>query len=272
MKNILLPILFCIFFTELSAQYIASTATQASTAPVNQGARKEMILRVEVEIGATPVTLTKMQFNTIGSTNPITDIVNARLWFYNDSTALDTSLGLLIGTYTPPHGTNWQMLSASSQYVGPPSFSGMIPSQKNYFWLTYDINPNAILCDTIDGTIVEMFADGIPYAPTITSPAGYRVISPCITGLEDPLIENTVSVFPNPAQDDIRITYSSNKQENLTIELYNVTGSKVVTLFDGNIQTAFSEITFSLSNFPSGVYYLNCVSDKRVFVKKIMKL
>lgn len=231
-----------------------------------------MILRIEVEIGATPVTLTKMMFNTIGSTNPITDIVNARLWFYNDSTALDTTLGLLIGTYNTPYITAWQMLSPSPSYNGASTFNGMIPSQKNYFWLTYDLNPNAVLCDTIDGTIVELYADGIPYAPTVTSPVGYRVISPCITGLEEPLIENTVSVFPNPTYDDIKLTFTSDELEHLTIELYNVTGSKVAILFDGKINTSFSEYYFSLSNFPSGVYYLNCVSDKGVVVKKIMKL
>ncbi|HMT30668.1 MAG TPA: T9SS type A sorting domain-containing protein [Bacteroidia bacterium] len=268
----ILTVLCSFFFTDLSAQYISSTTTQASTAPVYPGARKEVVLRVEVEIGTNPVTLTKMMFNTVGSTNPITDIINARLWFYNDSSALDTTLGLLIGTYNAPWFSNWTMMTASASYAGMTIFNGMIPSQKNYFWLTYDLNSNAILCDTIDGTFVEMIADGITYYPTVSSPSGYRVISPCVTGLEENMLKNVVTVFPVPCQDELTILNDFKENENITFDLYNVTGTKVATIYDGIVNDTFSEFKFSLTNFPPGVYYLNCISKSGVVVKRIVKV
>lgn len=267
----LLTILFSLPFTNLSAQYISSTTTQASTAPVYPGARKEMILRIEVEIGANPIILNKMLFCTSGS-NPIVDVVNARLWFYNDSTALDTTIGLLIGTLNSPWITCWQMMYGSSSYSGMNSFTGLIPLQKNYLWLTYDISPNAILCDNVDCEFYELFADGITYAPTVSSPPGYRVISPCVTGLDENILKNVVTVFPVPCRDELTISIDIKENDNITFDLYNVTGTKVATLYDGIVNGTFSEFKFSLAKFPPGVYYLNCISKSGVVVKRIVKV
>ncbi|MBL0340733.1 MAG: hypothetical protein IPP71_07340 [Bacteroidetes bacterium] len=131
-----------------------------------------MILRIEVEIGAAPVTLTNMIFNSNGSSNPVNDLIKAQLWHYNDSTALDTSLGLLIGTYNLISLGNFAMLMPSAYYAGMSSFSGMTPSQKNYLWLTIDISPNATLCNYVDADFVYLYADGMIKFPSISSPPG----------------------------------------------------------------------------------------------------
>ena len=268
----LLTILFCLPFTNLSAQYISSTTTQATIAPIYPGQTKQMILRIEVEIGSNPVTLTNMIFNSNGSSNPVNDITKAQLWQYNDSIALDTTLGILIGTFNLISLGNFAMLMPSAYYVGMSSFSGMTPSQKNYLWLTIDISPNATLCNYVDADFVYLYADGIIKIPSVSSPSGYRVISPCATGLDENLLKNVVTVFPVPCQDELTISIDYNENENITFDLYNVTGTKVATLYDGIVYDSFSEIKFSLAKFPPGIYYLNCISNSGVVVKRIVKV
>ena len=61
--------------------------------------------------------------------------------------------------------------------------------------------------------------------------------------------------FPNPFNPNTTITFALKNTEHATVEVYNLLGQKVATLFDG-IATSGDRVTlvFNATNLPSGVY------------------
>lgn len=75
----------------------------------------------------------------------------------------------------------------------------------------------------------------------------------------------TISVYPNPAQNSITI---SNKIVLNSVEIYSVLGNKVLSKLNLNKQSE----TIDISHLPSGIYLINTVdSDKKSVTKKIVK-
>lgn len=61
------------------------------------------------------------------------------------------------------------------------------------------------------------------------------------------------NLFPNPNKGAFTITYSSNADDNMTIQLYNISGQQVYTE-QWNVNTGFNSKTLDLSKMGSGVY------------------
>ena len=73
--------------------------------------------------------------------------------------------------------------------------------------------------------------------------------------------ENSISVFPNPTDNLVRVKYSENIQLN-KIEIYNNIG-QLMFVSQSN--------TISLNNFSSGFYFFKIYSSKGIVIKKIIK-
>ncbi|MEE9554387.1 MAG: T9SS type A sorting domain-containing protein [candidate division Zixibacteria bacterium] len=61
--------------------------------------------------------------------------------------------------------------------------------------------------------------------------------------------------YPNPFNPSTTIRYSLPEQSDVRIEIYNIIGQKVATLFDGNKQAGYHTVTWKADNYPSGVYF-----------------
>ena len=86
-----------------------------------------------------------------------------------------------------------------------------------------------------------------------------------ILGIDDSAINESISIYPNPAQN--YITVSNNTALN-SVEIYSVLGNKVLEKSNLN---SLSE-TIDISNLPSGIYLINSVdTEKRSATKKLVK-
>lgn len=86
-----------------------------------------------------------------------------------------------------------------------------------------------------------------------------------ILGVDDFSAKNSISIYPNPAQDYITV---SNNTPLSSVEFYSVLGNKV---FEKTNLNSLSE-TIDISHLPSGIYLLNSVdSEKRSSTKKLVK-
>ena len=61
--------------------------------------------------------------------------------------------------------------------------------------------------------------------------------------------------YPNPFNPTTIIRYSLRHQSDVTIEIYNILGQRVATLFDGNKQAGYHTIAWHADDYPSGVYF-----------------
>jgi hypothetical protein len=82
---------------------------------------------------------------------------------------------------------------------------------------------------------------------------------------KSPLISNFITIFPNPARDDIKISF----QETIfckTLEIWDLSGRK---LYSKQINKSHNELIVSDINIPAGVYVVTIVSDKQVYKGKL---
>jgi hypothetical protein len=143
--------------------YTSSTVTQNNTSTVTKPSLNTEIIGIQIVAAGslTPLSATSFTLNTTGSTNPSTDITNAKLWY----TGITNSFGTtnLYGTAASPNGT---FTINGSQVLAPGT---------NYFWLTYDVPGSATTSDLLDAecTSINIVT---PRIPTVTAPTGSRQI------------------------------------------------------------------------------------------------
>ncbi|HJY62599.1 MAG TPA: GEVED domain-containing protein, partial [Ignavibacteria bacterium] len=165
--------------------YSSSTSTQTLTAPVSPGTVNNQIIGIEVVMNnlCLPLSVTQFDLSTNGSTDPPTDISNAKLWYTGTSStfATTTQFG---STYSGPNG--------AFSITG----SQALTSGTNYFWLSYDIPSGATLNDYVDAECSNIVINSNNYTPTVTAPAGSRIIQTPLIGTYtvDPFFGNYPSL------------------------------------------------------------------------------
>lgn len=123
---------------------------------------------------------------------------------------------------------------------------------------TFDINRNAPINrkDTIDFMITS--SDGIMMTKQfIFSYAGPK---------EFKLEQN----FPNPFNPTTKIQYQLPQDARVTLKVYDILGSEVVTLVNEDQEAGYKEIQFNGSNIASGMYVYRLQSGDYVSTKKMM--
>jgi len=78
--------------------------------------------------------------------------------------------------------------------------------------------------------------------------------------------------YPNPFNPSTTIEYSLPKTEQVTIELYTITGQKVRTLLDAKMPAGRHDLQFSGTDLASGVYFYRIQAGAFTQVRKMMLL
>ena len=81
--------------------------------------------------------------------------------------------------------------------------------------------------------------------------------------------KNNLSIYPNPVQESLFISFDSNANKEVVLEMYSVTGQLIVT------KTTYASdhiLNLNTSTLPSGIYYLHFLTETNQLVKKIIKM
>jgi Zn-dependent metalloprotease len=107
--------------------------------------------------------------------------------------------------------------------------------------------------------------------PAVDDGADHFVYSNCFgygperiaTGIEDNMISDyELSVYPNPFNGITNIQFTLKEEGITTLDIYNMVGQKVASLFSGNTEAGHKYIvTFDGSNLPEGVYFYRLQSS-----------
>ena len=186
-----------------------------------------------------------------------------------DSSAFHTTITLLAAydQGTDTYGFTWsayQGLSISNYYLygimanGTKTLIGSVPGNQYFYnytnpylgFIKYFIGFNTPVCTNKVNHLVR---------------SNY-VQSTIASGLsETEVINNSVSIYPNPAYTNITIE-STNISDNETVSFYNMEGQLIL---NQSLQQLKSEI--DISDFSKGIYFIKVKCDKGVAIKKFIK-
>ncbi len=149
----------------------SSTTTQTIFDDVTKGSVNNQVIGIEVVTNSNgslnPMTVGNINFSSIGTTNP-NEITRARLFYTGLKPTFDTATA--VGN---------SVTNVTSSFSINPS-QQLLPG-KNYFWLSYDISPTAVLDNKIDARCNYITVANIQRVPTIVSPFGSRPVGYCIS-------------------------------------------------------------------------------------------
>ncbi len=78
--------------------------------------------------------------------------------------------------------------------------------------------------------------------------------------------------YPNPFNPSTKISYSISERSNASLKIFNLLGSQVVELFNGEIEAGSYDINFNAINLPSGIYFYRLQAGNYVETKKMILL
>ncbi|NQU06040.1 MAG: right-handed parallel beta-helix repeat-containing protein [Calditrichaeota bacterium] len=99
---------------------------------------------------------------------------------------------------------------------------------------------------------------------------GFAVVSHNAVPLVLPLTFGLEHPYPNPFNSMTMITYSLPIASQISLQLYNLTGREVATLFEGCKQSGKHRSILTANNLPSGLYFVRLDVSGQVLSKKIV--
>jgi hypothetical protein len=75
--------------------------------------------------------------------------------------------------------------------------------------------------------------------------------------------------YPNPFSDRTRISFMIPSATHVTLRVYDVTGSVVETLVDGEKASGLYSVTWNATDTNNGIYFYRMVADGKVFTGKV---
>lgn len=88
-------------------------------------------------------------------------------------------------------------------------------------------------------------------------------------GIKENVIENSLNVFPNPANDKLTVKFNTSKVNNLSVKISDVEGKVVYSRNESNFSGNFNE-NINVSNFGKGVYMIQIISDNSITTEKVV--
>jgi Secretion system C-terminal sorting domain len=107
-------------------------------------------------------------------------------------------------------------------------------------------------------------------ASAIAAQTKYEALSSVISVA--PLNPGLSQNFPNPFSGTTTIGYTISGYEKVTIEVFDLLGSKVKTLVDESLSTGYYTVPFSTEGLSDGVYYCRMTSGDLVQVIKMISI
>ena len=88
--------------------------------------------------------------------------------------------------------------------------------------------------------------------------------------IEEIIKLGTVTILPNPTNSDFTVSFDVIKPSNMKIILLDLTGKKMLDIYDGFTVDGIFTTTVKTDNLPKGVYFLKILIDGNYTVEKII--
>jgi hypothetical protein len=79
------------------------------------------------------------------------------------------------------------------------------------------------------------------------------------------------SITPNPTNGETKISYSIAEEGNINMVLINFLGQEIMKLESRHIGVGEHTKTFSIQDFPTGIYFLKLIHNENIIIEKLIK-
>lgn len=80
---------------------------------------------------------------------------------------------------------------------------------------------------------------------------------------------NQLSIYPNPAHDQLQIDFESESDQNYSIRIFDLSGKQVV-MQSGTALTGSNNLMLDVEAFPSGIYFMELINGNQRSTRKII--
>ena len=91
------------------------------------------------------------------------------------------------------------------------------------------------------------------------------VIDDCI-GIDESIIDGGISIYPNPASNNIEIAFNEKSGTQYTLVVYNSVG-QVMTETNGIVYSKTQNVSLDISKYQSGIYIVNLTSENGLNIR-----
>ncbi|MBI3136129.1 MAG: T9SS type A sorting domain-containing protein [Bacteroidetes bacterium] len=92
-----------------------------------------------------------------------------------------------------------------------------------------------------------------------------------MTGIAEETVSGSLSVYPNPASEQVNITATFSSETNCTVYIENTLGQIVCTVYNGSVFVGENTWNTNLSDLETGVYFIHVKTDTGNRVIKFIK-
>ena len=108
---------------------------------------------------------------------------------------------------------------------------------------------------------------GIPASYVFQAASSWVTV---ISGMEEISSGVYFNLYPNPTSDDANIQFSLDKEQNVSIEVYNMLGQSMYSLNEGMMSSGQHTITIPGKGLTSGVYFVKFTTDNASTTQKLV--
>lgn len=168
------------------------------------------------------------------------------------------------GSLTTPFGNYQNVLRINTvrtwtTYINPSLFS--LLSEQVFEWYSPNIHMPIARTTTIN------YSNGVLFN------SSYLKINPNVTGIEGRIKDNIeITLYPNPVSSVANISIYTDYVESVNIEIRDIRGVLMRVKEKEQLNKGLNNINMDLSEFNSGVYYINFILNNTTFKSKIIKL
>ncbi len=91
-----------------------------------------------------------------------------------------------------------------------------------------------------------------------------------VTSIDNGSDREQLSIYPNPFSDKLTINFSVQKNAEIKLFLYDITGKTVKTIFDGNLDTGNYSFQVFRDNLKAGVYFVGIQINESIASSKVI--
>jgi len=149
--------------------------------------------------------------------------------------------------------------------------------KKNHPWGAYDKGA-ARDSDYYDSSATGQFvvfvqtnsaisADGVPAKYVFQSAhAGFTMV----TGMQEITTGVSFGLYPNPASNQTNVSLDLLKDQNISVDVYNLVGEKIYSMNQGSMPAGHHTLVLNSSGFASGVYLVKVTADNASSMSKLV--